>query len=147
MKWKKSKQDSAVRIWFERIRWTVWELRLERRDGVVWRDLAPELTRVLEIFPAISWFNFKLGFEEKAFFRLLHIFGVDIGNQRRRYCRRHRVGFRKQLISGHPPKKENTFAGASVVKYQILAHSVMNHDDSLDRHDFEKTTVTLKNIF
>ena len=73
---------------------------------------------------------------------------MDIGNQRRRHCRGHRVGFRKQLISGHPPKKENTSAGASVVKYQILlAHSVMNHDDSLDRHDFEKTTVTLKNIF
>jgi hypothetical protein len=55
----------------------MWELRLESRDGAVWRGLRPELIRVSDIFPAISWFDGEAAFEGR-FFKVLESFWVGI---------------------------------------------------------------------
>lgn len=53
----------------------MWGLRLERKDGVVWRGLRPpELIRVLAIFSAISW----LDNEGRTVLKVFNSFWVDI---------------------------------------------------------------------
>lgn len=66
---KKWKQDWIGTCGFERTRWVMWGLRLERRGGGIWRRgfTGSALIRALEIKWAISWFDFEMGAVGKTF--------------------------------------------------------------------------------